>query len=245
MVNLYTEADAVSAYDLLDPVDDHADEAAAMHRLLRAAVAGPAETLLELGAGAGNNAKHLSAHWALTLSDVSPLMLARSAAQNPSAAHVVGDMRTLRLGRTFDAVLVHDAIVYMHTRADLRAALATAFTHLRVGGAALVLPDVLADTYEPGCELVEADDGERSLRGVIWSHAPRPAAETIDVDYGLLVRTGDTVKMVHDHHTEGLFSRAVWIATMRDVGFDVDVVDRGVDVEAGYSAEVFIGRRTR
>ena len=245
MVNLYEDADAFSVYDLLDPADDHADEAAAIDRLLRAAVVGPAATLLELGAGAGNNACHLAARWALTLSDLSPLMLARSAAQNPSAEHVVGDMRTLRLGRTFDAVLVHDAIVYMRTRDDLRAALTTVHAHLRVGGAALLLPDALADTYEPGCDLVEVDDGARALRGVIWSHAPRAGAETIDVDYGLLVRTGDTVKMLHDHHTEGLFARAVWIALMQEVGFAVDVVARGVDVEEGYSAEVFIGRRTR
>ena len=46
-------------------------------------------------------------------------------------------MRTLRLGRTLDAVLVHDAVTYLTTDEDLRAAMETAFAHLRPGGAAV------------------------------------------------------------------------------------------------------------
>jgi hypothetical protein len=43
-------------YRLIDPPADHLDEATAYARALTAAVTGPAETLLELGAGAGHNA---------------------------------------------------------------------------------------------------------------------------------------------------------------------------------------------
>jgi hypothetical protein len=38
-------------------------------------------------------------------------------------------MRTLRLGRAFDVVLVHDAIMYMTTEEELLAAAETAFAH--------------------------------------------------------------------------------------------------------------------
>lgn len=37
----------------------------------------------------------------------------------------------------FDAVFVHDAVMYMTTQRDLRAAIETAFVHCRPGGAAL------------------------------------------------------------------------------------------------------------
>jgi hypothetical protein len=37
-------------------------------------------------------------------------MLGLSRALNPECEHLAGDTRTLPLGRTFDAVLVHDAI---------------------------------------------------------------------------------------------------------------------------------------
>ena len=57
-------------------------------------------------------------------------------------------MRTVRLGRTFDAVLVHDAIDYMTTEADLRAAVETAYAHCRPG-VALFVPDDIAETSSP------------------------------------------------------------------------------------------------
>ena len=48
-------------------------------------------------------------------------MLALSATLNPECEHLEGDMRTLRLGRTFDVVFIHDAISYLTTEDDLRA----------------------------------------------------------------------------------------------------------------------------
>ena len=43
-------------------------------------------------------------------------MLELSRTLNPDCEHLEGDMRTLRLGRTFDAVLIHDAVMYMTDR---------------------------------------------------------------------------------------------------------------------------------
>jgi ubiquinone/menaquinone biosynthesis C-methylase UbiE len=82
-------------------------------------------TMLELGSGGGNNALHLKKHFRLTLTDLSPEMLALSATINPECEHIRGDMRTLRLGRQFDFVFVHDAISYMTTAPDLRRAVKT------------------------------------------------------------------------------------------------------------------------
>ncbi|MFL5496654.1 MAG: class I SAM-dependent methyltransferase [Gemmatimonadales bacterium] len=69
-------------------------------------------TLLELGAGGGSLAYHLKRHFRLTLTDVAPAMLAVSQALDPKCEHLLGDMRSLRLGRQFDVVLIHDAIMY-------------------------------------------------------------------------------------------------------------------------------------
>ena len=66
--------------------------------------------VLELGSGGGNLASHLKQHVQLTLTDLSPGMQQVSRALNPECEHIVGDMRTLRLNRLFDAVLVHDAV---------------------------------------------------------------------------------------------------------------------------------------
>jgi hypothetical protein len=45
--------------------------------------------------------------------------LPKRAAADPECEHLQGDMRELRIDRTFDAVFVHDAIAYMTTEEDL------------------------------------------------------------------------------------------------------------------------------
>ena len=81
---------------------------------------------------------------------------------NPGIEHLVGDMRTLRLGRTFDAVLIHDAICYMTSETDLRAAMATVFAHMRSGGAALVEPDHVRERFEESTDHGGVDGPVRS-----------------------------------------------------------------------------------
>ena len=68
--------------------------------------------MLDLGSGGGNVAPHLKQRFSLTLVDLSPDMLACRSGSTRSALTSLGDMRTVRLGRLFDAVLVHDAVDY-------------------------------------------------------------------------------------------------------------------------------------
>ena len=118
-----------------DPAD-YDEEAAIYHEALTGASGAVVREVLELGSGGGNNASHLKAHYRMTLVDRSRGMLDVSRELNPECEHVEDDMRTVRLGRVFDAVFVHDAIVYMTTEEDLRAVLETAFVHTRPGGVA-------------------------------------------------------------------------------------------------------------
>ena len=111
---LYTEL--ADWWQLVSPTEDYADEAAFFAGLFRANNTG---TVLELGCGGGNVAWFLKKDFALTLTDISGAMLAESEKQNPELEHIQGDMRAMRLGRTFDGVLVHDAIMYMTSERDL------------------------------------------------------------------------------------------------------------------------------
>src|SRR4029079_11967617 len=104
-----------SWFHLLSSPVDYAEEAEFARTLLAPAASAPPQTLLELGSGGGNNASHLKAHFQMTLVDLSPGMLAVSRQLNPECEHVEGDMCAVRLGRLFDAVFVHDAIMYLTT----------------------------------------------------------------------------------------------------------------------------------
>ena len=159
-------------WPLISPKEEYAEEAAEIARLL-----GSARDVLELGSGGGSNAYHLKARFTLTLVDLSADMLAISRALNPECEHLQGDMRTLRLNRAFDAVLVHDAIDYMTTENDLRAAFDTAFSHCRPGGVALFIPDEVAETFEPGAD----HGGTGDVRYLEWSWDPDPG-DTLDAD---------------------------------------------------------------
>src|SRR5438045_1944384 len=91
-------------YRLVDPPEDHREEAGSYQAALERGIVGRAETLLELGAGAGHNALHLKRRFRCTLTDISPEMQALSRELDPECEHLLGDMRSLRLDRTFDAV---------------------------------------------------------------------------------------------------------------------------------------------
>ncbi|HEU4412107.1 MAG TPA: class I SAM-dependent methyltransferase [Polyangiaceae bacterium] len=228
-------------YHLMDPAEDHLEETADYWREFKRAIEPPLATLLELGAGAGNNALHLKRHLRCTLTDPSAPMLGLSREQNPECEHLEGDMRTLRLGRTFDAVLIHDAIVYMLTEDDLRAAARTAFEHTRPGGAAIFAPDCVRESFQELVELHENDEGARALRCLEWMWDPDPGDDTYVVEYAFLLRDGNEMRSAHDRHLEGLFSKATWVDVLEGTGFQVETFDR--DVDEGYFDEVFLCRR--
>lgn len=225
-------------WPLLSAPADYAEEAAFFQQILQAAGDPPPRTLVEFGSGGGNNASHLKAHFQMTLVDLSPGMLAVSRALNPECEHIAGDMRTVRLGRVFDAVFIHDAIMYLTVEADLRRALETAFVHCRDGGIALFVPDHVRETFAPSTEHGGHDDGARGLRYLEWMHDPAPADTTYVVDFAYLLREASgAVRVEHDRHINGLFGREVWLRLLRETGFQPQIV------KDAFEREIFVARK--
>lgn len=218
--------------------EEYREEAAFFARVLTESRIPAPQTLLELGSGGGNNASHLKVHFKMTLVDVSPGMLAVSRALNPECEHLEGDIRTLRLGRTFDAVFVHDSVCHMTTEEDLRAVMETAFEHCRPGGVALFVPDEVRESFVPSTDHGGNDSPRGSVRYVQWTTDPDPSDTTIQVDFGILIRDeqGD-MRVLHERHTHGLFARSVWMRLLRKVGFKPTVV------RDEYVRDVFLARR--
>jgi SAM-dependent methyltransferase len=239
---LYTELAAW--WPLLSAPADYAEEAALYRQTLLKACDPPPRTLLELGSGGGNNASHLKAHFQLTLVDRSPDMLAVSRALNPECEHLAGDLRGVRLGRQFDAVFVHDAIMYMTTADDLRRAMETAFVHCRPAGVALFVPDCVRETFRATTDCGGHDGDGRSLRYLEWTWDPDPGDTVAQVDFAYLLREGDAlVRVVHDQHRFGLFARAEWLRLLTHVGFLPRVLPfTHSEVEPG-TVEMFLGVR--
>jgi hypothetical protein len=129
-------------------------------------------------------------------------------------------MRSVRLGRTFDAVFVHDAVCYLTTEADLRAAMETVFTHLRPGGAAIFVPDCTRESFEATTDHGGHDGDGRSLRYLEWTHDPDPSDTTYDVDYAYILREdGQPTRCEYDRHINGMFAQDDWLRWLAEAGF--------------------------
>jgi SAM-dependent methyltransferase len=232
-------------FPLLSPPEEYAEEAELYRRVLTETLGSPPREVLELGSGAGSNASHMKAAFRMLLVDKSPGMLAVSRALNPDCEHVEGDMRNVRLGRQFDAVFVHDAVMYLTSESDLAAAMATAFVHCRPGGVVLFAPDYVRETFRAATDCGGSDGPDRGMRYMEWVTDPNPADTTFIVDYAYLLRESNgRVRVEHDRHVEGLFPRATWLRLLAAAGFDDVRVRPGdlSDLNPG-QYELFVARK--
>jgi SAM-dependent methyltransferase len=230
-------------FHLLTAPEDYAAEAERYREAIVDAVP-EARTLLELGAGGGNNASHLKRHFACTLSDLSPQMLTLSGHLNPECEHVLGDMRTLRLGRAFDVVFVHDGVSYLTSEDDLAACIGTAFAHTRPGGIALFVPDCTRETFELGTDHGGHDGADgRSLRYLEWTTDDDPADATYEVEFAVVLREpGRESRVVHDRHVLGVFPSHTWLHLLEATGFTTTAIPADpADEDA--PQPMFLGRR--
>jgi SAM-dependent methyltransferase len=213
-------------WPLMSAPEDYEEEAAFYFNTLQEAADRRIESMIELGSGGGNNALFMKKRVNhLVLVDPSDGMLAHSRTLNPECEHIVGDMRSVRVARQFDAVFVHDAVMYMTSEADLARAIETAAAHCRTGGVALFAPDFVKETFKPTTDCGGHDGVDRAMRYLEWTWDPDPDDTQIITDYTYIFRNPDgSVRAAHDRHHEGLFARDTWLRLLREGGFDPRVV---------------------
>ena len=235
--------DLADWWPLISPPEEYEEEASFISSLL-ASPQVPGTEVLELGSGGGHNAMHLKSTFTMTLVDLSERMLDVSRQLNPECQHHRGDMRTVRLGRDFDAVFVHDAVDYMATEDDLSLAIKTAFVHCRPGGIAVFVPDATRETFEESSDHGgrNGTDG-RGVRYLEWTWDPDPEDNWSLAEYAFLLRSADgSVDAVHETHRLGLFRGDRWLGLLADAGFDAHVVPE-VTTENRIPRQIFLGHR--
>ncbi len=212
-------------WPLISPPENYAAEAEDWRRALRDKLGPGRHEILELGAGGGHNLSHLTGEFQATAVDLSEEMVKHSARLNPGVAHHVGDMRAVRLGRKFKAVIIHDAIDYMLTEADLRATFARAAAHLEPGGVFITSPDYFRETYRaPRVDSSTRSDGRTELTHIEFDYDPDPQDTTVESIMFYLIRQGGHLRIEHDRHVTGLFPLQTWLDLMAEAGFDVEQV---------------------
>ena len=191
-------ADYARYYDLLYQDKDYRGEAGCIAGLIRAHRPG-ARSLLNLGCGSGRHDGHLAGQgFELCGVDLSEDMIARAkaAAAGSSLEYRVGDVRTVRLGRTFDAVIsLFHVMSYQLSHEDLRAAFETARIHLADGGIFIFDcwygPGVLTDP--PAVRVLERED--EALKILRISRPTHHSMENlVEVAFHVLVKEKATLR---------------------------------------------------
>lgn len=179
-------------------------------------------TLLDIGCGGGKNVLNLKREFNVTGLDLSSTMLAQAQALNPDCTFVQGDMRTCRLGRTFDAVLMDDAISHMNCRTDLVAAFRTAYEHLEAGGVLIATPDVTIETFRQN-KTTTTPASREGLDVVFVENVYDPDAtdEQYETTILYLIREHGRLRTETEHWTMGIFSLATWRQVLHETGFQV------------------------
>jgi len=202
---------------------EYAEEAAHWRSLLRETLGPGRHLILELGVGGGHNLSHFASEFAPVAVDLSESMLVHSRRLNLTVEHHVGDMRSIRLGRRFRAVLIHDAISHMLDEGEVLAALRTAAAHLGPGGLLLAAPDRFEDSFDSP----EVDRGQGSADGLIltyfeYSHRIQKGVPRVETILTYVIEQGGNVQVELDRMHTGLFPLATWRRLFGQAGFSFE-----------------------
>jgi len=220
-------------YDAIYADKDYEAECRFVEALLAYHGVAGGSAILDLGCGTGGHVLPLArAGWRITGVDRSEDMLAiarrKLEAAGATAEFIEGDIRTLRLGRTFGAVISMFAVVgYQLTNQDLTATFRTARAHLAPGGIftfdAWFGPAVLTERPEAKAKTVREPDGRMLTR--VATPTLDVVAQTVRVEYELTEEgaIGETGDVVESHAMRFLFAQEtayfLEVAGLEVVGF--------------------------
>ncbi len=232
-------------WPLLSAPEDYYEEAIAFKDILLKSDPNT-KSVLELGSGGGNNASHMKKYFAMSLVDVSKNMLKVSKKLNPDCEHFQGDMKNFRINRMFDAVFIHDAIMYMTSVDDLAKVLITANLHCKMNGHLLIVPDVFKETFKPNTTHGGYDKNNKSLRYLEWNYDPNPDDNEFETDFVIMMRDGQNeLRIEHDHHTYGIFSKNTWITLFENTGLKAEIIPINHSKLEPGSYSAILGVKTR
>lgn len=207
-------------WHLYSPPEDYAEEAFTFHRRFQRQGIPDGASVLHLGSGGGSLDYNLKRWYRIVGVDLSAEMIDQARQVNPDVEYVRGDIRDVRLGRTFAAVVVHDAIAYMTSAAELLSVYRTAAAHLQSGGVMLAVPEELPERLRARAPTITTREGGGIMLHVMEiCYDSDPEDHLFEVVMVFLVRKGDELQVEVDRHRNGVFALEEFLAAVRSAGF--------------------------
>jgi ubiquinone/menaquinone biosynthesis C-methylase UbiE len=225
---------------------DYEKESQACIELINSTAPEQPQTMLHLGSGAGGHDYYFKRHLTVTGVDLSQGMLNRARKLHPDIEYIEGDMRTLRLNRQFDVVVIPDSIDYMTAPDDLLQAIQTAVVHLKRGGVLLVMAKT-EETFQNNNFVYtgEKEDVHVTLFENNYINPARP--NTYEATFIYLIRQQGELAIHTENQVLGLFPRETWQKLFRDNNLTMQetnlhgVYDRYLLGDGEYPLTVFVG----
>ncbi len=205
-------------YDDLVGAKDYAYEVRVLESLARRLGPCQGRTWLDVACGTGRHLSFLRRHYAVTGVDVSPDMLRVARRRLPGTRLVLADMRTFRLGRTFDVVsCLFSAIGHLDSERDVGTTFANFARHLNPGGVVLVEPWIDPADFRPGYLHVLTQPGP-SGTVVRMAFSSRRGHHSVVRYHYLIGKTGHGVRHFEEESIGLLVSRRRLVELMQHAG---------------------------
>ena len=213
-------------YDLLyvgAGIKDYPAEAVELHGIIQQANPN-ARTLLDVACGTGAHLAELRRWYTVEGVDLSPAMLAAAKSRLGDVPLHVADMRTLDLGKSFDAVIcLFSSIGYITDLAEMRSAIGRLAAHVAPGGVLIldgwIRPEEWRDDYR-GDPYVAHDDDVMVVR---LAFSQREGSIT-ELDMHHLVRTSAGVEYFSEVHRLALTPTEEYVAAVENAGLTARVI---------------------
>lgn len=206
------------------------------------------ETLLHIGCGSGIYDYTFKKHFKVTGLDISEKMLEIAIKRNPEVEYNHGDMRTIKLGKKFDAVILPESIGYMTTTEDLKKAICSANKHLKPGGVLLICANI-KETFKSNNFVYTGEKGDIEITIFENNYISRENDSIYEATIIYLIRDKGKLETFIDIHKLGLFDKKTWYSILKGEGFEVKetkeehLYDEYMLEEGEYPLHIFICKK--
>jgi SAM-dependent methyltransferase len=213
-------------YDLLyvgAGIKDYQAETVELHRIIEESRPG-AKTLLDVACGTGAHLAELRRWYEVEGADLSPAMLAVARQRVPGVPLHQADMRTLDLGRSFDAVIcLFSSIGYVTEPGEMRSAVARLAAHVAPRGVLIldgwVRPDEWHDRFRPEPDIAQDDE---TL--VVRLALTRREGNITQLDMHHLVQTAQAIDYFVERHQLALTPTEDYVSAVETAGLAARVI---------------------
>lgn len=234
--------------DLLANPAEYENEVKVYVDLINQISSDPPRTLLHLGSGAGGHDFIFKRHFKVTGVDLSLGMLNKARIANPDIEYLEGDMRTLRLNRLFDAVVIPDSIDYMASLEDLRLAVETAALHLKPGGVLLIVAKT-EESFRDNNFSYTGQNNDVHVTLFENNHINPLRPNSYEATFVYLIREKGELSIHTEHQVLGLFSQAIWEKLFEDAQLSLHtsnldgIYDQYLLEQGAYPLTVFVAQK--